>query len=270
VPAYRALGGLGFAYGQGSAFAGFTAGASLAARDTEIDIVLVWDRDAPPEPSVRPVDALSTGPGLPATLHQPGFVVDRFRLDGARVGVTHRTRKVFEGWLRDVRSGRGWESAAYPLPLYAVSGFAYGALLDDETSAGSDIRTELSLFPPALVERSRSVLLDELPGYDRDLMTCARRGDGWLFHELFGKVMRHALVAWFAAERRYCPHPEWLHQWVARFGMDPGIAGLERGLWAPPVSLGRRRELFAAMTERILALPGPRSAAGGYAAGRPR
>jgi hypothetical protein len=69
--------------------------------------------------------------------------------------------------------------------------------------------------------------------------------------------MRYALVAWFAAEHRYCPHPKWLHQWVARFGMDPSIAALERGLWAPPVSLARRRELFLAMAGRILALPVP-------------
>ena len=269
VPAYRALGGLAFAYGQGSVFAGFSADAGLGPRDPEIDIVLVWDRDAPPAPSARPVEALSTGPGTPTTLHQPGFVSDHFCVDGARVGVAHRTRSVFEGWLRDVRAGRGWEGAAYPLPLYAVSGFAYGALLDDGGGAGSDIRSELSAFPPELVARSRSVLTDELASYDRDLAMCARSGDGWLFHELLTKVMRHALVAWFAAEHRYCPHPQWLHHWVARFGLDPGIAGLERGLWAPPVSLARRRELFAVMAARILALPGRRSSAG-FAAGRPR
>lgn len=89
--------------------------------------------------------------------------------------------------------------------------------------------------------------------YDGDLATCARRGDGWMFHQLLNKALRHALVAWFSVERRHCPHPCWFGQWVARFGMDPAIAALERGLWAPPVSLARRRELFLAMCQRILA-----------------
>ena len=254
LPAYRELGGLAFAYGQGSVFSGFT-------DDSDVDIVLVWDRDAPPAPAARPAEALNSGPGVPVTFHQPGFVLDRFYVAGAQVDVSHKTRGVFDGWVRDVRAGRGWESAAYPMPLYAVSGFAYGALIADSGGRGSDARSQLSRFPATLVERSRDVLTDELTSYDRDLASCARRGDGWLFHELLSGVMRHALVAWFAAERRYCPHPKWLHHWVARFGMDPAIAALERGLWAPPVSLARRRELFLAMAERILALADRRDAA---------
>jgi Domain of unknown function (DUF4037) len=260
VPAYRALGGLSFAYGQGSVFTGFTS-------DSDVDIVLVWDRDGPPASSERPVEKLHTGRGVPVTFHQPGFVLDRLDIGGVEVDVSHKTRRVFDGWVGDVRSGRGWEGVEYPTPLYAIAGFAYGTLLADGAGTGSEVRSQLSIFPPALVERSRTLLAEELPSYDRDLATCARRGDGWLFHDLLSKVMRHALVTWFAAERRYCPHPKWLHQWVARFGMDPAIAGLERGLWAPPVSLARRRELFLAMAERILQL---RAGRAGAAADRPR
>jgi len=247
IPAYRALGGLAFAYGQGSVFSGFTDA-------SDIDIVVVWDREGPPVPAERPVAELNAGPGDPVTFHQPGFVLDRLDIGGVQVDVTHRTRGVFEDWVREVRAGRGWEGAVYPTPLYAVAGFVYGSLLADGDGTGSEARAQLADFPRALIERSRMVLAEELPSYDERLAACARRGDGWLFHELLGQVMRHALVAWFAAEQRYCPHPKWLHGWVARFGMDPQVAALERGLWAPPVSLARRRELFLAMTERILAL----------------
>jgi hypothetical protein len=146
VPAYRQLGGLAFAYGQGSVFTGYD-------RDAVVDIVVVWDRDAPPPPTERPVHDLSKGPGAPVTLHQPGFVLDHFALDDVLVDVSHQTREAFEGWLREVRSGRGWEGAAYPLPLYAVSGFAYGALLADGSGAGSDIRSQLPVGARGAVAR---------------------------------------------------------------------------------------------------------------------
>ncbi|GAA5008077.1 hypothetical protein [Actinopolymorpha pittospori] len=253
IPAYRELGGLVFGYRQADMLTG-----DGTAR---VDLVLVWDRAELPAATARPWSVLAGGEGTPVSIHRPGLVLDRFDLGGVRVDVTHRRRSVFEGWLRDVRSGRGWEGAATPMPLHAVAGFAYGVLLEDPEGAGAAYRGCLATFPPALVERSREVLAAEVAAHDAHLERCARQGDGWLFHELLSPVLRHALVAWFAAEHRYCPHPRSLHQWVARFAMNPSIAALERGMWAPPVSLARRRELFLTMVERILAFPPPAAGA---------
>ncbi|HEY6739948.1 MAG TPA: hypothetical protein VI076_13975 [Actinopolymorphaceae bacterium] len=244
VAAYREAGDLAFGYGQGSVIAGF-------APDGALDLSLVWDRAEPPATEDRPVQDLHDGSGGVSVRF---FQRDRFWVHGRQVHVLHRTRSEFDGWLDTVGEGHGWEIVTTPTPLYAVAGFAYGALLDDVDGSGGAARERVAAFPQALRERSRSGLAEELASYDRDLVEAARQGDGWLFHEHLGVVHRHAMVAWFAAHGRFCPYPKWLRRWVARFGLDPGIAALERGLWAPPVSLQRRRELFRQMADRILAL----------------
>ncbi|WP_020578370.1 DUF4037 domain-containing protein [Actinopolymorpha alba] len=243
--AYRRVPGLAFAYGQGPVVAGFT-------HDSDLDLIMVWDGSAPPRNRSTAMKDLHNGPGKPIQYDYPGFALDRFWVNGQQIEVSHKTHDTFCGWIRDIRSGWGWEDTDPSMALYSVAGFAYGRVFTDDGRA-AEARTDLTTFPPLLIERSRAVLAAELPSYDRDLAGCARRGDGLLFHEILSKVLRHALVAWFSAEHRYCPHPKWLQHWVARFGMDPGIAGLERSLWVP-VTLGRRREVFVAMAERILAL----------------
>lgn len=253
-PAYRELGELAFVYGQGSAFAGFNERAG-------VDLVAVWDRPEPPEPEFRPVDRLHQQPGAPALtapvrLHHPriGLVRDSFGHGGREVVVSHITMAEVKRWIDEVQAGQGWEHVVRPTPLHAVAAFCYGALLHDEDGHGAAWREELREFPIALVERSRDVLSSDLRAHEADLERCARAGDGWQFHEIFGDMLRHALVAWFAAERRYCPYPKWVRHWVSRFAMNPSIAALERGLWAPPVSLHRRHEIFVEMCRRIVAL----------------
>ncbi|REF37131.1 DUF4037 domain-containing protein [Thermasporomyces composti] len=242
--AYRQLPGMAFAYGQGPVVAGFT-------NDSDLDIVIVWDGRTPKN-RTEALKELHNGPGKPIQYDYPTYSLDRFWLNGEQVEVCHKTHEVFGRWIRDVRAGWGWEDSDASMPLYAVAGFAYGRVFADDGRAAA-ARNELTQFPPLLKERSHAILAGELPSYDRDLAACARRGDGLLFHEMLSRVLRHALVAWFAAENRYCPHPKWLQHWIARFGMDPRIAGLERSLWGP-ISLERRREIFVAMAERILAL----------------
>lgn len=248
VPAYRELGELAFAYGQGSAIAGFSERAG-------VDLVAVWDRAEPPDADARPVKALHQGTDLPVRLHHPalGMVRDTFTNGGRQVVVSHFTMADVKRWIDEVQSGRGWEHVVRPTPLYAVAGFVYGAQLSDESGSGSAWRDELAAFPDALIERSQNVLSADLRAYGDDLARYARNGDGWLFHEVFGDMLRHALVAWFATERKYCPYPKWVRHWVSRFALDPSIAALERGMWAPPVSLERRRELFVQLSERVLA-----------------
>ena len=247
LAAYQAVGGLAFAYGQGSVFSGFVERGTL-------DFVLVWDRDEPPRSGRRPVAVLHQGTSAEAKqFDHLDFVRDRFLLGGRQVEVTHHTTATFERWLTDVRAGNGWEELDKPLPLYAVAGFAYGKILLDDRGLAADVREKLADFPPALVRRSRSILLMEMPSYDEDLDDCVRRGDGWMFHELLARVHRHALVTWFAAEKRYCPHPKWLNKWIARLGMSASVAGVERAIWGP-VNLARRHELFLTMVERIVHL----------------
>lgn len=247
VPAYQELGGLAFAYGQGSAIAGFRS-------DATIDLIAVWDRVQPPDADTRPVDALNEGDDLVVRLDHLGMIRDTFWSGGRKVAVSHLTMAEVKRWVDEVQDGRGWEHVVRPTPLYAVSGFHYGALLADPDGSGSAWRDELAHFPERLVERSTDTLSDDLRTYRYELARSARAQDGWLFHKTMSDVLRRAMVAWFAVEHRYCPYPKWVRQWIARFGMDPSIAALERNMWAPPVGLDRRLELFDQMCQRILAM----------------
>ncbi len=248
VPAYRPLGGLSFAYGQGSVVTGFSA-------DADIDLVLVWDRAAPPAPEARPAQCLNEGTWPTEQFHQPGAYLDQFRIGTRPIDVAHIPAAVFAEWLDSVGAGGGWEQRAYPQPLAAVAGFAYGVLLADERGAGAAARARVAAFPPALAARSRARLAEQLPGYADALAGCTARGDGWLFHEILADALRGACATWFAAYGRYLPFHKRLHDWVARFGLDPELAQLERQLWLPGADLARKQALYVALAEPVLALP---------------
>jgi hypothetical protein len=247
---YRDVGGLAFAYGQGSLVAGFS-------RDSDLDIAMVWDGDEPPSGGRRAAAVRKLhdgGHSRAAQFDHHEYVRDKFWMGSQQVDVHHYTMKVFDRWLTDVYEGRGWEDIGDTMSLYSIAGFAYGKTIGDYNGGAAAAQEEIEEFPQALVERSRMLLLAELPSYDEDLAACVQRGDGWGFHELLNKVLRHVLVAWFAAEQRYCPHPKWIHRWITRFGMDTSLANVERAMWGP-VSLGRRRELFLTLANRVLELP---------------
>lgn len=88
------------------------------------------------------------------------------------------------------------------------------------------------------------------------LDACARRDDGWLFHTILDGTLRDICVAWFAAHGRYLPFHKRLHHWIARFALEADIAALERALWHPGASLPHKADVFFALAERVLALPG--------------
>lgn len=197
VPVYRTLDGLSFAYGQGSLVAGFTA-------DADLDLVVVWERAESPAVVARPAHSLNTGAQAPVQFHQPGFVLDCFWLGRQQVDVSHVPRTVFDGWLASVGAGGGWERHAYLQPLAAVAGFAYGVVLADDSGGGAAACARAAAFPPALANRSRALLAKHLPAYAEGLAGCARRGDGWLFHEILGGGLRAACVAWLPRTAAIC------------------------------------------------------------------
>lgn len=248
VPIYRPLGGLSFVYGQGSLVAGF-------ATDADLDLILVWDRPEPPPAVERPIDLLHTGTSPSAQFDRPNFFLDQFWMERQQVDVLHVPRSIFDGWLSSIGTGGGWEHRAYPQPLAAVAGFAYGVLLADIGGEGTRAREAVNAFPQALVDRSREHVAAHLPSYADVLAGCAARGDGWLFHEILGDALRPVLVAWFSAHHRYLPFHKRLHHWIARFALDPAIADLERRLWLPEADLVRKQALYSTLAAHILALP---------------
>lgn len=243
IAAYAERGGLSFCYGQGSVFSGL-------ATDSDLDIVMVWDRGVPPADQ-RPARRLHDGAAGPIQFELARSGLDKLWIGGWPVDVAHYCRADFDGWLRDVRAGGGWQEQAWPLPLFAVSGFAHGRLLSDVDGRARRALDELRQFPQRLVDRTRETLRAEWPSYDAELAACAERGDSWLFHELMNTLLRHTYTTWFAAHHVYCPHPKRLSQWIDRYAMETGIADLERSIWQV-ASLTECRSRLAATVAAVL------------------
>lgn len=247
VDAHRPLGGLAFGYGQGSVLTGFTT-------DSDLDIVLVWDREEVPPSGERPAGALCDVGHASRQHSLPGLAVDNLRVDGWPVDVAHFPLRTFRSWCRQVRDGGGWREHEWPLPLHAVAGFVHGPDLGDPHGLAAVARTELAVLPAPLAAATRAALAEARDAYGPDLGAAADAGHGWLFHSLLTPLMQTAYFAWFAAEGRYCPFPKHLWAWTERFGLDRDITALDEQLWGAN-GLPERHRLALALVDRVLALP---------------
>lgn len=85
----------------------------------DLDLVLVWEKTPPPREHRPPEDLADRSPE-PSIFDQPGFVLDRFWLDGQQVDAKHVTMAEVEGWATAVEAGEG--RRGYPMPAMSVYG----------------------------------------------------------------------------------------------------------------------------------------------------
>lgn len=218
-------GDIAFAYGQGSAFAGF-AGAD------DIDLVVVW-RTSP-----------NRLPDATRRFEGPDFCLDKSGTPKA--DVMHFELDTFTSWCAEVERGEGWRGDAWPLPLHVVAGFVHGEPLLGSTDLYDRMRTPTDTFVTTVVEALRN----ELDAYLSELHRCAARQDDWLFNNLTDTLIRHCYIAWFATEGHYLPHPKHLHAWIHRLNLSPDIARLEPTIWTGP--LDHRTNAIETFARRIL------------------
>jgi hypothetical protein len=243
VATYGAVSGLAFCYGQGSVLTGLTT-------SSDLDLVMVWT-DRVPDRGERPVRGLAEAGTEPVQFDGAFGGLDSLRVEGWQVDVSHCPLAEFDRWLGSVRQGDGWQDVAWPQPLHAVAGFAYGTVLADPDGTGDRFRQSVESFPPLLGSKSRERLAADWSAARPDLVRCAERSDGWLLHQLAGEVLRVAYIAWFAAHHRYCPFPKHLRSWAERFSLDPALVELERRLWDE--TLAERLRRVSELVEGILA-----------------
>ncbi|HVX45265.1 MAG TPA: hypothetical protein VHC49_15350 [Mycobacteriales bacterium] len=225
-------------------FSGFSA-------DSDLDLVLIWDRDDLPSAQERPAHALCDADFAPRQNDGPAYALDNLMVGGWAVDVASYTRACFEGWFAAVESSGGWRPNAWPLPLHAVAGFIYGQPLADPHGTGETIRTTRRVPPNSLATGALDCLGRDLPVYAADLASAARRDDAWLFHALASPLIKNAYVAWFASEGYYLPFPKHLNRWVERFGLDQRQLQLEKEIWSAP-TLTRRRDAIIRFAENVL------------------
>lgn len=250
IDAYQHCGGMSFCYGQGSVLAGLT-------HDSDIDIVMIWEGEAPAGSS-RPVRTLADAGTEPVQFDGSFGGLDNLQVDGWPVDVAHYTQDEFERWVRAVNQGDGWQERAWPLPLFAVSGFAYGVVLADSNGIARRTKTQALRVPTALVHKTRVKLDQDWPDLRSELLGCVDRSDGWLFHELAGDLLRLTYITWFAAHHRYCPFPKRMAGWAERFGFEPELLEIEQRIWRTP-TLEERLVEITALVEGVLGIAKPSS-----------
>jgi hypothetical protein len=198
--------GVTFAYGQGSAFAGFADGA-------DIDVVAVWD-EVPARPQL--------------TYRGADYALEKLVVEGQPVDLMHFSVAKFNEWCELVEGGGGWREEAWPLPLHVVGGFAAGVLLAGDAG---ELQRRLRRPSPQYVEAVVGSLKAEASAYYDELRAAARRGDHWLFGRLTDRLIRHAYFAWFAKEGHYCPFPKHVDEWIHRLKLSPQLTELHAGVW---------------------------------------
>lgn len=242
---YAACGPVGFAYGQGSTFTGFET-------DADLDLVLVWPDVIPPGVE-RPAHQLCDDGVEPVQYEGQDFGLDNLVVDGRDVQVFNYRRPAFDSWCRLVSDGEGWNGPGWPSPLYALAGFVYGVPIDDARGEAAAIRDRIASPTAKLRDNTSATVAGAFPEFRNALASSARRGEGWLFHQLTVRFVRQAYVAWFAAEGFYLPFPKHLDRWIERFALDRQVAGCERRIWELP-GLAQRQHAVIEFAERVLSI----------------
>lgn len=216
------MGGLYWAYGQGSVVSGFSV-------DSDLDVIVVWDRL--PEAATVSADGSLTRHG--------DLGMEQFRMGGYDVDIQHVPRRVFDGWVGQLSRGEGWSGDQWPMPVHVAAGLAQGLVLCDPSGAGAKLQARLRVPETTLVATVVRQLSEATPGYAKEVSRARSRGDLWL-HDLL-VVRWHKLIytAWFLIEGHYPPFPKHLDQWMQRLGMDEQARQIEARYWAASNYEGR-------------------------------
>jgi hypothetical protein len=236
---YRNTSGLSWIHGQGSVFSRFT-------DDSDLDFIVGWDTELPDRPSL-PAEL-----GSRITTHG-SVVLEQASVNGYDLDVMHLPRAWFEDWLGQLDAGQGWQGTEWPLPIYAASGLAHGAILLDPTGVAERAQDRLQHPPPRLVASVHDQLGTTLPPALAELQGCARRGDHWLHRNLTVQLLKIIYTGWFLAEGHLPPFPKRLSAWYERLGLDPAVIRLESACWQSS-SLDATTSSVAAFGHRVLAL----------------
>ena len=213
-----------FAYGQGSAFAGFADAA-------DIDVVAVWD-EVPDREQL--------------TYRGADYALEKLVVDGHHLDLMHFSVAKVNEWCELVEGGGGWREETWPLPLHVVGGFAAGVLLAGDAG---ELQQRLRRPTPKYVEAVVGSLKVEASGYYEELRAATRRGDHWLAGRLTDRLMRHAYFAWFAQEGHYCPFPKHVDDWVRHLGLSRRLTELHAEVWRTPARAAAIEQFVTAIVD---------------------
>jgi hypothetical protein len=235
VSAYAELGGLAFAYSQGSMVEGLS-------NTSDIDTVCVWVSTIPEE-HLRPPKGI-------VDLDSPLRVFHRqetFWFRGQEFGVAHATKPEWEVWLQLLNEGEG--CSGYPMPLIAAHGLLTGSILYDPSGAGGALQAQLKEFPEELRLRTAARARQALPSYLEVSSSAPTKVMPLISWRALGGITS-GLVGWFSAQRVYWPLEKRLHQRLCLMNRKE-LAEAEERVWLES-TLEARLNAFKKLIELLL------------------
>lgn len=226
-------------YAFGSLVEGWTETADL-------DVSVVWGDGPPPARERLPVP-IADGEPSALSIDEPGFVVDRFFLDGQQVDVHHHTVAELDHWVAEISTGRG--DTGYPMPVIGLHALMSGIILADDGRIGV-FRTAFADVPTAFISATAARERSGRDSYLDELDRCVDRHDGLLFHSLAVEALHRGFIAWFARHNWYWPHEKRLGQRLTVLG-SPDLAALEGQVWGAATLRDKRlliEELLSALS----------------------
>ncbi|HEU5128237.1 MAG TPA: hypothetical protein VFU12_09630 [Glycomyces sp.] len=185
-------------------------GPALSEFGDDADLVCVWDAETVPE--------------------------------GVDDTADHLTVVEFEQLLDSLMLGEGWYEPSAEA-LHVIARFAEGILLADDSELGSKARAEVTEFPQALADASRTAVEREAEAVAKRL---GEASDPWELAETLTGGLHRAYVALFAAAGHFFPGREHRREYVERYMLGEEVPEAEAAVWAAAE---------AAPAERAVRLP---------------
>ncbi|WP_026931805.1 hypothetical protein [Glycomyces tenuis] len=140
----------------------------------------------------------------------------------------HLTVARFEELLDSLMLGEGWYEPSAEA-LHVIARFADGTLLADDSEWGSRARAEVTEFPQALADASRTAVEREAEEIAKRLSDAQ---DPWDVAETLTGGLHRAYVALFAAAGHFFPGREHRREYVERYLLGDEVPEAEAAVWA--------------------------------------
>lgn len=243
LPAYEELGGVSFAWAQGSVVSGYTA-------KGDYDVILAWDLENIPVDRSSVVARLDEpDPEHPFVVNHRDINIDRFTIEGQEFNIGHATPQGFRKFhVEPVLQGIAFKEEDILQPVVAVSGFNYGEVLIDRTDEASLIRQLLEPFPPKLREEA----LRLLQARRSELSTTRALGERGDWIPYFGnmtRIVQSILLALFSSHDVYYPGDKWVIQALERFSIEASSVDVWNEIWKVAASPSDRTTAAQALAD---------------------
>ena len=225
LPACEAIGRVALCYAQGSLVSGY-------ASDADLDVIVVWEDDVPPERSW--LRRLHDGdePSF-FTYDAPDLAIDRLWRDGQEFNLGHHSRRAFERHMSRDAVGA---AVVNDRSLQQIrSGFLRGRVVAD-TGLAEECREAIQTVPAGYTAEAVRRARNDWAYARTELTKAASQADELVFATVVSQSVLIQVVAVFALAGQYYPGPKWVRRVMDDVGVDDEAKALYDRLWHSPAN----------------------------------